>query len=174
MQTLKRTWFRELKTIGAPEADAGAYVRGVRQGGVIVFAAGSDEKVDTAAKMMNGHHAIELKELGVSEPHLSGNTTPHHKSYQQTGRVRSSGGGPVVRLVALSRKANVPGALWENPIFNVRSVPLNCDHCSNWRMRRSVPFSTATGISRGRTGVAYWRLHYVKVQRINTSGVPVA
>src|SRR5579863_2423317 len=64
---------RELRTIGAPEADAGAYVRGVRQGGVILFAAGSDEKVDTAAKIMNGHHAVELKELGVSEPHLGTN-----------------------------------------------------------------------------------------------------
>lgn len=84
---------RELRTIGAPEADAGAYVRGVRQGGVIIFATGSDEKVDTAAKIMNGHHAVELNELSVSEPHLGANTTPHRRSYQQTGRVRSSGGG---------------------------------------------------------------------------------
>lgn len=84
---------RELRTIGAPEADAGAYVRGVRQGGVIVFATGSDEKVDTAAKIMNSHHAVELKELSVSEPHLGTNTTPHRRNYQQTGRVRSSGGG---------------------------------------------------------------------------------
>jgi len=35
---------RELRTIGAGEADAQAYVQGVRRGGVIVFATGSSEK----------------------------------------------------------------------------------------------------------------------------------
>jgi hypothetical protein len=84
---------RELRTIGAAEADAEAYVRGVRQGGVIVFATGPSEKLDTAAEIMNRHQAVELEELGVSGQHLSGNTTPHRWSYQRTGRVRSSGGG---------------------------------------------------------------------------------
>src|SRR5581483_5436134 len=40
---------RELRTIGAAESDAEAYVRGIRHGGAIVFATGVDEKVDTAA-----------------------------------------------------------------------------------------------------------------------------
>ena len=84
---------RELRAIGAAEADAEAYVRGVRCGGVIVFATGSGEKLDTAAEIMNRHRAIELEELGVSEPHLTGRPTPRHKSSEQTGRVRSSGGG---------------------------------------------------------------------------------
>ena len=35
---------RELRTIGAAEGDAEAYVQGVRRGGVIVFATGSSEK----------------------------------------------------------------------------------------------------------------------------------
>jgi len=39
---------------------------------------------------------------------------------------------------------------------------------------RSVPSSTATRISLGHTGVAYWRLHYAKAQRFNTSAVAVA
>jgi hypothetical protein len=84
---------RELRAIGAAEADAEAYVRGVRRGGVIVFATGSGEKLNTAAEIMNRHRAIELEELGASETHLSGHTTFRHNSSEQTGRVRSFGGG---------------------------------------------------------------------------------
>lgn len=88
---------RELRAIGAAEADAEAYVRGVRRGGVIIFATGTGEKLDTAAEIMNRHRAVELEELHASAPHLSsahiGNMTPRHKSSEQNGRVRSSGGG---------------------------------------------------------------------------------
>lgn len=84
---------RELRAIGAAEADAETYVRGVRRGGVIVFATGSAEKLNLAAEIMNRNRAIELEELGASEPHLSGHTTSRHNSSEQTGRVRSSGGG---------------------------------------------------------------------------------
>ena len=87
---------RELRTIGAAEADAEAYVRGLRRGGVIVFATGSGEKLDTAAEIMNRHRAVELEQLDASEPHLfsahRGNMTSR-KSSEQTGRGRSSGGG---------------------------------------------------------------------------------
>ena len=58
---------RELRTIGAGEADAQAYVQGVRRGGVIVFATGSSEKAEAAAKIMNHHHAVEIEELSASE-----------------------------------------------------------------------------------------------------------
>ena len=44
---------REFRTIGTGEADAEAYVQGIRRGGVIVFATGSGEKVDAAAEIMN-------------------------------------------------------------------------------------------------------------------------
>jgi hypothetical protein len=84
---------RELRTVGATEADAEAYVKGVRGGGVIVFASGSDEKVDAAVEIMNRHSALELEELGASEPHLHSSTTPGRSSSGQTGRIRSSGGG---------------------------------------------------------------------------------
>jgi hypothetical protein len=91
---------RELRMIGAAEADAEAYVQGVHQGGVIVFVKGSGEKVDAAAEIMNRHHVVELEELGVLEPHLHttdrGNMTPGRNSFDQTGRIRSSGGS--VRL----------------------------------------------------------------------------
>jgi hypothetical protein len=88
---------REFRTIGAGEADAEAYVQGIRRGGVIVFATGSGEKVDAAAEIMNRHRAVELEELGVSQPHLHSadrsNVTPGRNSSGQAGRIRSSGGG---------------------------------------------------------------------------------
>jgi hypothetical protein len=84
---------RELRTVGAAEADAEAYVTGVRHGGVIISASGSDEKVDAAAEIMNRHSAVELEELGASEPHLQSSLTPARSSSGQTGRIRSCGGG---------------------------------------------------------------------------------
>ena len=88
---------RELRTIGAAEADAEAYVEGVRRGGVMVFATGSDEKADAAAEIMNRHHAVEIEELSGSEPHLprtDGNDmAPSRQRSVMAGRIRSSGGG---------------------------------------------------------------------------------
>jgi hypothetical protein len=84
---------RELRTVGAAEADAEAYVKGVRGGGVIIFASGSDEKVDAAAEIMNRHSAVEIEELCASEQHLHSSTSSARSSSGQTGRIRSSGGG---------------------------------------------------------------------------------
>ena len=88
---------RGLRTIGAAEVDAKAYVEGVRRGGIIVFATGSGEKLNTATEIMNRHHAVEIEELGVPETHLSGanggNMTPRRKNSEQTGRIRSTAGG---------------------------------------------------------------------------------
>lgn len=88
---------RELRSIGAAEADAEAYVRGVRRGGVIIFVTDSGEKAETAAEIMNRHCATEMEELNDSDLHLPG--TEHHdtargrNSFLQSGRTRSSGGG---------------------------------------------------------------------------------
>ena len=41
---------RELARIGATIPEAQAYVEGLRRGGALAFATGSDEKVDAAAK----------------------------------------------------------------------------------------------------------------------------
>jgi hypothetical protein len=88
---------RELRTIGAAEADAEAYVRGVRRGGVMVFATGSGEKADAAAEIMNRHCAVEIEELSASEPHLPSTAlddmAPGRNSSVQAGRVRSPGAG---------------------------------------------------------------------------------
>jgi len=89
---------RELRTIGASDREAEAYVQGVRRGGVIVFATGSSEAVDNATEVMNRHGAIEVEELIGSEPGSSGSLTgeslpPMQVSSDQTGRIRQSGGG---------------------------------------------------------------------------------
>ncbi|MGO9865629.1 MAG: hypothetical protein ACLPLR_18655 [Terriglobales bacterium] len=88
---------RDLRTIGAADADAEAYVRGMRRGGVMVFATGSPEKADAAAEIMNHHCAVEIEELIASVPHLPstvGNgVAPARDGSVQVGRVRSPGAG---------------------------------------------------------------------------------
>ena len=87
----------ELRTMGAAEAEADAYVQGVRRGGVIVFATGSSEKAEAAAEIMNHHGAVEIEEFSAWEPHLSGTHRDGMASGRntsvQSGRVRSTGGG---------------------------------------------------------------------------------
>ena len=88
---------QELRTIGAVDAEAEAYVKGVRRGGVMVFATGSGNQTDTAAEIMNRHHVVEIEELKVPEPRLPGTESEGLASDQpdsvQTGRTRSSGDG---------------------------------------------------------------------------------
>ncbi len=88
---------RELKAIGANGQEALAYVKGVRRGGVLVFATGSIEEVDNAAEIMNRHGAIDVEKLVGSEPEVGSmaaeNMTPVHDSSLQTGRISQPGGG---------------------------------------------------------------------------------
>jgi hypothetical protein len=88
---------RELTAIGASDREADAYVHGVRRGGVLVLATGSNQQVDNAATIMNRHDAMELAELTGSRPEtlsLPGeDVTPLLGGSPQTGRIRQSGGG---------------------------------------------------------------------------------
>jgi len=59
---------RELTRIGATKAEAAAYLDGLRRGGALVFATGSDDKVDIAADIMNRHGAVEIEEAAGAEP----------------------------------------------------------------------------------------------------------
>jgi hypothetical protein len=61
---------KELTAIGATDREADAYVQGVRRGGVLVFATGSSEAVDGAARIMNRYDAIELEELIGRQPEV--------------------------------------------------------------------------------------------------------
>ncbi len=88
---------RELTRIGATKAEAQAYVEGLRRGGALVFATGSDEKVDAAADIMNRRGAVEIEETSGPEPQLPGvareSMTPARDNSVMAGRVRASGGG---------------------------------------------------------------------------------
>jgi hypothetical protein len=88
---------KELTAIGASDREADAYVRGVRRGGVLVFATGHNEAVDHAAGIMNRHYAIELDEFIGSRPEVANavgqNMTPVFEGSLQTGRISQRGGG---------------------------------------------------------------------------------
>jgi hypothetical protein len=88
---------RELRTIGASGPEAEAYAKGVRRGGVLVFASATDERIEAAAEIMNRHSPVEVEELTGGELELSSttgeNVTPTQTRSVQTGRVRQSGGG---------------------------------------------------------------------------------
>jgi hypothetical protein len=88
---------RELTRIGATKAEAQDYAKGLRRGGALVFATGSNEKVDNAAETMNRRGAIEVEELVGREPNPGSVTgesvSPAQDRSSQTGRTRQAGGG---------------------------------------------------------------------------------
>lgn len=88
---------RDLTAFGVIEADAEAYMQGVRRGGVMVFATSASEKADAATEIMNRHGAVEIEEISASRPNLpntdAGEATPVHDISTQTGRSRSPGSG---------------------------------------------------------------------------------
>jgi hypothetical protein len=88
---------RDLRAFGAAEADAKAYVQGVRRGGVMVFATGTVAMADNAAVIMNRHCAVELEEFKSKVAYLPGTNAeiapPGRDDSSQAGRVRSSSSG---------------------------------------------------------------------------------
>lgn len=88
---------RELNRIGATEAESRAYIEGLRRGGALALATGSDEQVKAAANIMNMRGAIEVEGVSGSEPRLPHvvhkSMTPVREGTVMTGRTRQSGGG---------------------------------------------------------------------------------
>jgi len=87
---------RSLTKIGAPEADARIYLNGLRRGGAMVLATGSDWMVADAASIMSRHGAVEIEQEIGDEPNLPGavrrNMTPEGEAPVQAGRIRQTGG----------------------------------------------------------------------------------
>ncbi|HZD47668.1 MAG TPA: hypothetical protein VE178_02880, partial [Silvibacterium sp.] len=87
---------RDLKAMGATGPEAQAYVQGVRNGGVLVFATGSIELVEKSAEIMNLHQAANVEELTGAETVLAcvahESAIPVH-GYSAQARVRHAGGG---------------------------------------------------------------------------------
>ena len=89
---------RELTRIGATKAEAQAHVTGLRRGGALVFATGSDEHVRAAAEIMDRHGAVQIEENSGAEPRLPGvvraaGMAAAAETPVMTGRIRESGGG---------------------------------------------------------------------------------
>ncbi len=88
---------RGLTRIGATKTEAQAYVKGLHRGGALVFATGSDDRVEAAAGIMNRRGAAEIEEGIGPEPQLPGvvreSTTPMRSSPVLAGRIREPGGG---------------------------------------------------------------------------------
>src|ERR1019366_7476916 len=59
---------RELTAMGATVGEANAYGEGVRRGGVLVFASGSEEEAARAVWIMNRLGAMKVEELADSAP----------------------------------------------------------------------------------------------------------
>ena len=83
---------RELNRIGATNAEAEAYVEGLRRGGALVFATGTDEKVQAAADIMNHHGASQIEKTSGAEPDLpyaaQESMNPDRDSPVLAGRIR--------------------------------------------------------------------------------------
>jgi hypothetical protein len=89
---------RELTRIGASKEEAQAYVDGLRRGGALAFATGSDEKVKAAADVMSRYGAVQIEEVSGAEPQIPGvvhpNLTPMRDGPIVAGRISQDGGGP--------------------------------------------------------------------------------
>jgi hypothetical protein len=88
---------RELTRIGTTREEAQIYVEGLRRGGALVFATGSDDGVDAAAAIMNRRGAVEIEELSGPEPQSPGvareGTIAMRENLVLSRRARQSGGG---------------------------------------------------------------------------------
>ena len=87
---------RELTRIGATAPEVRAYVEGLRRGGALAFATGSDEKVAAAGNIMNRHGAVEVEEVNGSERRLPvavhQNIMPMRDDTVMAGRIREPAG----------------------------------------------------------------------------------
>jgi hypothetical protein len=87
---------RDLHSMGATDDVCHAYIAGVKDGNVLVFATGSLEQADAATAIMNQYTAIEIEEYAGSTPTLPGvhygETSPHDPS-SKSDRARAKGDG---------------------------------------------------------------------------------
>lgn len=87
----------DLRAMGVTEAETQAFIQGVRNGGVLVFANGSIEQVGKFAGIMNRHQAVSVGQIAGMEPALAEvlheSAIPANVECAQAGRVRYTGGG---------------------------------------------------------------------------------
>ena len=74
---------RDLRSMGATEADSEAYLAGVRRGNVLVMATGSTAQAETAISVMNAYEPVEVEEFAgfaPAMPAVRGKEVPAHDS----------------------------------------------------------------------------------------------
>ena len=91
---------RELTRIGATAPEAKSYIEGLRRGGALCFATGSDDDIEAAGLIMNRHRATEIEQVDGAEPRMPvvahRSMMPVHDSGVLAGRVRQADGGACV------------------------------------------------------------------------------
>ena len=87
---------RDLRSMGATDDVCDAYIEGVKDGNVLVFATGSLEQADAATAIMNQYTALEIEEYAGTAPNLPGvhygEVGPHDAS-SKSERARAKGDG---------------------------------------------------------------------------------
>jgi hypothetical protein len=88
---------RGLTRIGATQAQAEVYKKGLQRGGALVFATGTEADVEVAADIMNREGAVRIAEGSGPKPYVPAATrpslTPMVDSPVLAGRIREPGGG---------------------------------------------------------------------------------
>ncbi len=88
---------RALGRIGVPDVYAQVCLDGLRRGGALVFATGSDGQLDAAADAMDRYGAVVTGETTGPEPELpyavAANMAPMRDSPVNAGRIRQRGDG---------------------------------------------------------------------------------
>jgi hypothetical protein len=86
-----------LGEIGAKKSEEEAYIQGLRNGGALVLASGSDAIVETAAEIMNRRGAIDIEQprtpqAELPEPEFE-DALPNRDVAVEAGRIRVDGSG---------------------------------------------------------------------------------
>jgi hypothetical protein len=66
---------RDLRSMGADEPECEAYMAGIRNGHVLVFATGTLAEANSAMSIMNRYSAVEVREFAGAAPLLPGTKT---------------------------------------------------------------------------------------------------
>jgi len=84
---------RDLSSMGASEDEREAFLAGIRNGNVLVFATGSATLASSAVELMNNHAAVEVEEFAGAVPTATGSDmgayVGGHDISSKAGRVRA-------------------------------------------------------------------------------------
>jgi hypothetical protein len=84
---------RDLRSMGASDGDCEAFLGGIRNGNVLVFATGTAALAESAVELMNNHAAVEVEEFAGATPTATGSDigayVGGHDISSKTSRIRA-------------------------------------------------------------------------------------